>query len=96
MQERVGVLFEKYNVDFFICGHIHNFQHINRDGSNVHHIVNSSASQSRPIHEIDEVEGVIFANPGPGFSVFTVSADEVRFSFVNHTGDVVYEQVVLK
>ena len=96
MQERVGVLFEKYGVDFFICGHIHNFQHINRASSNVHYIVNSSASLSRPVHEIDEVEGVVFANPDPGFSVFTVSADNVRFFFVNHMGERVYEGGVVK
>jgi len=96
MQERVGVLFEKYGVDFYICGHIHNFQHINREGSSVHYIVNSSASLSRPVHEIDEVEGVVFANPDPGFSVFTVSADNVRFFFVNHMGERVYEGGVVK
>jgi Icc-related predicted phosphoesterase len=90
MQERVGVLLEKHDVDFYICGHIHNFQHISPTGSNVHYVVNSSASQSREVHEIDEVEGVIFANPDPGYSVFTVSADSVVFSFVNHTGETVY------
>jgi len=96
MQERVGILLENYGVDFYIAGHIHNFQHINPTGSNVHYIVNSSASQSRPVHEIDETEGLIFGNADPGFSVFNVSTDSVQFSFVNHTGETVYNSVVTK
>ena len=94
MQERVGVLFEKYGVDFYICGHIHNFQHINPAGSKVHYIVNSSASRSREVHEIDEVEGMIFGAPDPGYSVVTVSTDSVQFSFVNHTGKTIYRKSV--
>ncbi|MCL2502551.1 MAG: metallophosphoesterase [Bacteroidales bacterium] len=96
MQKRVGALFEKHGVDFYICGHIHNFQHIHRTGSKVHYVVNSSASQSRPVYEIDEVEGMIFGNPDPGFSVFTVLDNSVRFLFVNHTGETVYEHTVLR
>ena len=91
MQARVGTILEKHNVDFYICGHIHNFQHINPEGSNVNYIVNSSASQSRPIHKIDEVAGVLFTNPDPGFTIFTVSEEEVRFFFVNHKGERVYD-----
>ena len=96
IQDRVAWLFEKYEIDFFISGHIHNFQHINREGSSVHYVVNSSASQSRPIHEPDKVEGTLFTNPDPGFSMFTVSEDNVRFLFVNHTGKIVYDQTIMK
>ena len=94
MQERVGTLLEKYGADMYICGHIHNFQHIKPEGGKVHYVVNSSASQSRPVHEIDEVEGMIFGNPDPGYSVFTVSPDSVRFFFVNHKGETVYRSAV--
>ena len=94
MQERVGALLEKHGADMYICGHIHNFQHIKPEGGKVHYVVNSSASQSRPVHEIDEVEGMIFGNPDPGYSVFTVSTDSVRFSFVNHKGETVYRNAI--
>jgi len=91
MQERVGRILENRGVDFYICGHIHNFQHIKPGGSKVNYVVNSSASQSRPVKPI---EGTIFCNPDPGCSVFTVSTDSVRFSFVNHTGMPVYEKAI--
>ena len=93
MQERVGKILENSGADFYICGHIHNFQHIKPEGSKVHYVVNSSASQSRPVKPI---EGTLFSNPDPGYSVFTVSADSVRFCFVNHTGEKVYRNAVGK
>ena len=87
MRERVGKILEKNMVDFYICGHIHNFQHIKPEGSMVNYVVNSLASKSRPVKEM---EGTVFCNPDPGYSVFSVSADSVRFCFVNHTGEKVY------
>jgi len=93
MQERVGKILETCGADFYICGHIHNFQYIKPEGSKVNYVVNSSASQSRPVKEI---EGTVFCNPDPGYSVFTVSADSVRFCFVNHTGEKVYRNAVGK
>ena len=96
MQERVGVLLEKYEIDFYICGHIHNFQHIRCEGSKVNYVVNSSAGASRPIYEEDEVDGVVFTSPDAGYSVFTVSTTGLRFFFVNHTGGKIYEQMIVK
>jgi 3',5'-cyclic AMP phosphodiesterase CpdA len=95
MQERVEKILESRKADFYISGHIHNFQYIKPEGKTVNYIVNSSASQSRPIHS-GLVEGTLFANPDPGFSVFTVSRDSVRFCFVNHTGETVYKQAIGK
>jgi len=87
MQKRVGTIIENHGVDFFIAGHIHNFQHIQPEGSKINHVVNSSASRSRPVHSFD---GLIFGNPAPGFSVFTVSTDNVEFKMINHEGEIVY------
>jgi Icc-related predicted phosphoesterase len=93
MQERVGAILENRKVDFYISGHIHNFQYIRPEGKSVNYIVNSSASQSR---NVQPIEGTIFCNGDPGYSVFTVLRDSVRFCFVNHTGETVYQGVVGK
>ena len=93
MQARVGVILENREVDFYIGGHIHNFQHIQPEGRKVNYIVNSSASRAR---EVKPIEGTIFCNPDPGYALFTVSADSVRFFFVNHTGNPVYDKTVKK
>jgi 3',5'-cyclic AMP phosphodiesterase CpdA len=93
MQERVGQILEKRKADFYISGHIHNFQYIRPEGKSVHYIVNSSASQSR---DVKPYEDTVFCNPDPGYSVFTVSAESVIFFFVNHTGETVYRKTVMK
>ena len=96
IQERVGKILENRGADLYICGHIHNFQHIKPERSKVHYVVNSSASQSRVVHEIDEVKGVLFSNPDPGYSVFTLSKDTLHFNFINHTGENIYSYMISK
>ena len=91
MQERLNPILVKNNADVYICGHIHNFQHIQPQGSKVHYVVNSSASQSRPVEENQEM---LFSNPNPGFSVFSVSSDNIEFYMVNHTGETVYNYTI--
>jgi len=93
MQARVGQTLEKRKVDFYISGHIHNFQYIRPLGCNVNYIVNSSASQSR---EVKPIDGTVFCNGDPGFSVFSVSDESVMFSFVNHNGEILYRKTVTK
>jgi len=93
LQTRVGTIIEKHAVDFYICGHIHNFQYIKPFGCKVNYIVNSSASLSRDVNPID---GTIFYNPDPGYTTFTVSADSAQFYFINHSGTIVYNHTIKK
>lgn len=93
MQARVVPMLEKYNVALYICGHIHNFQHIQPQGSKVHYVVNSAASQSR---SVKPMEGTLFCNPDPGFSVFSVSSGNIEFYMVNHTGKTVYNYTIVR
>ena len=93
LQARVGTIIEKHEVDFYICGHIHNFQYIKPFGCKVNYIVNSSASLSREVYPID---GTIFCNPDPGYTTFTVSTDSVQLYFVNHSGTIVYNHTIKK
>ena len=93
MQKRVGVILEKRNADVYICGHIHNFQHIKPEGKTVNYIVNSSASQSRKVNKTD---GTLFCNPDPGFTLCSVSQENFTFSFINHKGESVYKYILKK
>ncbi|GHT35214.1 acid phosphatase [Bacteroidia bacterium] len=87
MQNRIMPLLEKNNVAFYIGGHIHSFQHIKPQGSQVNYVVNSSASKSR---EVKPIAGTVFCNSDPGFSVLSLSADKIDFYMENHTGQVIY------
>jgi len=93
MRKRVGKILEKRKADFYISGHIHNFQHIQPAGKTVNYIVNSSAAAGR---SVQATEGTVFCSDNPGFTVFTVSRDSVWFSFVNHTGETIYRSATGK
>ena len=93
MEKRVGVILEKEKADFYICGHIHNFQHLKPAGKSVNYIVNSSASESRKVNKTD---GTIFCNPDPGFTVCSVTSESFSFFFVNHKGEDVYKYILKK
>ena len=87
MQNLVDPILRKYDVDMYICGHIHNFQHIRKEGSNIDYIVNSAASLSR---KVNEIEGTRFCSREPGFSIITLSQNEMDLSMIDKQGQVLY------
>ena len=48
MIAKVKPLLDKYNVNFYFCGHDHDFQHLRAPGSNVDYIVTGTGSEVRP------------------------------------------------
>jgi len=93
MQKRVGTILESRKADAYICGHIHNFQHLKPEGKSVNYIVNSSASLSRKVNRID---GTIFCNPDPGFTICSVTRKSFTFYFINNKGETIYNYVIKK
>lgn len=87
LQQRLNPLLIKYNVDFYICGHIHNYQHIRRNNSPVDYIVNSSASLSR---KVKAIEGTQYCSGATGFAVCSVAANDLRFYMLDKNGQVLY------
>ena len=50
LQKRLDSILRKHtNVDMYLCGHIHNFQHIRKVDSNIDYVVNTSGSLSRKV-----------------------------------------------
>ncbi len=88
MQERVDKLLRRHRVDMYVCGHIHNFQHIKPEGSDIDYIVNSSASQSRP--EVGSVDGTVFVSGKSGFSVLGASAKTLTLSMIDAEGNILH------
>lgn len=88
MQERVDKLLRKHRVDMYICGHIHNFQHIRRSGSGIDYVVNSSASLSR--ENVRPVEGTVFCSGKSGFSVLSVGKDKLSLSMIDNQGCIIH------
>ncbi|MEE1206774.1 MAG: metallophosphoesterase [Muribaculaceae bacterium] len=84
MQRRVDAILRQHRVDMYICGHIHNFQHIRPEGSGTDYIVNSSGSLSRP--KVNAAPGTVFVSGEPGFSVISASPDSLSLTMVNASG----------
>ena len=88
MQRRVDTILRRYgNVDMYLCGHIHNFQHIRVEGSGIDYVVNSSASLSR---KVEPVDGTVFCRGETGYSVISVAKDSLVLSMVNKEGKVLH------
>lgn len=93
LQKRLDPVLRKNNVDIYVCGHIHNFQHIKREGSNVNYVVNTSASLSR---KVSPIEGTVFCNPETGFSIISVGEKELKLYMLNKDKEVLHTVEVFK
>lgn len=93
MQKRVKPLLDKYGVDAYICGHIHNFQHIQAKDSKVQYFVNTSGSLSR---DVKPIEGTQFCSGDEGFMVLSTSDNLMRFFLINYKGEIIYQYDIKK
>lgn len=88
MQNTVDkVLREHKNVAMYLCGHIHNFQHLQIKGSSIDYVVNSSASLSR---KVSPIQGTVFCSSEPGFSVIAADKHELCLHMVDKKGNVLH------
>lgn len=88
MQVRVLPILKKYkNVAIYACGHIHNFQHIQKKGDGIDYVVNSSASLARPVQPIDDT---VFCSSADGFSVISASKKQLNMYMIDKDGYVIH------
>lgn len=88
MQKRVDSILRKHgNVDMYVCGHIHNFQHIRKPDSRIDYIVNTSGSLAR---EVKPVDGTQFCSDATGFSLVTVDKKELCLYMMDKNGKVLH------
>ena len=88
LQKTLGEVLKKHHVDMYVCGHIHNFQHIKIQGDDIDYLVNSSASLSRPVKSM---EGTQFCSPDEGFAVLSVKKKALILSLINYEGKIIYQ-----
>ena len=89
MQRRLNaVLLKHKNVAMYVCGHIHNFQHIRKPGCTIDYVVNTSGSLSRP--KVEPVDGTQFCSGIPGFSLVCADKQELALHLIDKDGKVVY------
>lgn len=87
MQRKVDSILRKHKVDMYICGHIHNFQHIHKNG--IDYVVNTSGSLSRP--DVTATDGTVFCSGVPGFSILTATPTVLTLSLIDNNGNIVHQ-----
>jgi hypothetical protein len=81
-------IFEKYNPDFYICGHVHNFQHLKPAGEKIDYVITGTGSELVPA---EKNESTLFDISDSGFSLISFFGNKLKFSFVNKEGKVLYQ-----
>lgn len=87
LQKRLDPILRKHKVDVYVCGHIHNFQHIRIPGSRIDYVVNSAGSLAR---KVEPIEGTQFCSSEPGFSVCSIDKKELNLRMIDKKGNVLY------
>ena len=89
LQQRLDSILRKYgNVDMYLCGHIHTFQHIRREGCDIDYVVNSSGSLSRD--DVQPIDGTVFCSNESGYSLLTVDENELDLYMLDKEGNVLH------
>ena len=90
MQERLLPILQRYKskVAMYVCGHIHNFQHIRRGNDGIDYVVNSSASLAR---KVNPTEGTIFCSSAEGFSVVSATKKQLNLYMIDKKGEVIHK-----
>ena len=83
-----AVLLKHPNVAMYVCGHIHNFQHIRKPGCNIDYVVNTSGSLSR--EKVTPIDGTQFCSGVSGFSLVCADKQTLSLHLIDKDGKVVY------
>ena len=88
MQNNVNSILKKHhNVDMYLCGHIHNFQHLRYENNTIDYIVNSSASLSRTAKP---TTGTLFCSSESGFSIIAADKKELTLYMIDKSGNILH------
>jgi hypothetical protein len=86
-------LFDKYNVDFYFCGHDHDMQHLKPVGSKVDYIVTGSGGEVR---KTGKDANSVFSLSESGFTLISINGNDLTLYFINTKGQVVYSMTKSK
>ena len=89
LQQRLDPVIRKYgNVDMYLCGHIHTFQHIRKDGCDIDYVVNTSGSLSR--EDVQPTDGTVFCSNKSGWSLIMADEHELKLHMLDKEGNVLH------
>ena len=87
MKKLIKPLFDRYKVDFYICGHDHHFEHAKDTAQFTDYIVTGTGGYVRPV---GRNEHTLYSMSNLGFSYLMVGADAVKLFFITTEGKIGY------
>lgn len=87
MQARLDPILRRHKVDMYLCGHIHNFQHVRVQGSDIDYITNSAGSLAR---KVKPIAGTLFCSPEPGFSIVSADKSTLVLRMIDKHGNILH------
>lgn len=91
MERRVLPILKRHKVNMYICGHIHNFQHISHPNESTDYVVNSAGSLSR--ESVNMIEGTVFASGEAGVSLLSCTRNQLRLDMINAKGEIIHSVI---
>lgn len=86
-------ILHQHDVDAYIAGHEHDLQHNQLPDDALVHIVSGGGSEVRPVGNYAFTR---FAKSTGGFVAVSLTGRELRFTFIDHNGEVIYQHNVQK
>jgi hypothetical protein len=83
-------LLDTYNVDFYICGHDHDFEHAREDGKTTDYIVTGTAGFPTPVFSNSRT---IYSMFSLGFTYISLSADSAQLYFITADNNIGYSYI---
>ena len=90
LMEGLKPMLEKYKVPAYFCGHDHDLQHQQPQGSTVDYFVSGAGSKLRPSASYEHTK---FAESISGFALVAISGNTMSTYFIDKNGVVVYVYV---
>ncbi len=87
LQEELRPLFDKYEVEAYVAGHVHSLQHIAPPGETTAYFISGGGSKTRPV---DWKANPLFAARVSGFMAASISGDRMEVRFVDQRGTTGY------
>jgi hypothetical protein len=88
--DSLNPVLNKHNVDFYVGGHDHIFQHLKDPGSNIDYFVNTAGSSVR---QAASNSWTVFTASSPGFSICSATKKKLSMYFINIEGRAIYHYV---
>jgi tartrate-resistant acid phosphatase type 5 len=93
MIDVIKPLLNEYHVDFYICGHDHDFEHAREAGYNTDYIVTGTGGSLRPTGSNSHT---VFSFSRLGFTYISLSQNMARLYFITSDGEIGYNYNKIK